>query len=157
MKRVQDDANYFSASLEVPFNLGPAAEFDENPESCVDGVKPFTRIDLVLLQLPIPDFTTTDAVYFAVPALAEELQHLRGLRRRECTLAFDEQMKELGEFAGKSLPDLVCFDVTGTYGQDDFAHLEGETDLLVSEAGLAVLRGYNLGGLSEIAPFRPGT
>lgn len=149
--------NYYSASLEVPFGLGGNAEFNQDPASWVDGVKPFTRIDLVLFQLPIPDFTTTDGVYFAVPALAAELRALRGLRERSFTLAFDEQMEELGEFAGKTIPELVCFEVTGAFGTDDFAHLDGEPDLLVSERALSVLRRFNLGGLSEIAPFSPST
>lgn len=145
--------NYYSASLEVPFGLGDGAEFDQDPASWVDGVKPFIQIDLVLFQLPIPDFTTTDGVYFAVPPLADELRKLRGLRERSFTQTFDEQMEELGQFEGKTIPELVCFEVTGRFGIDDFAHLDGEPDLLVSEQALAVLRRFNLGELSEIAPF----
>lgn len=149
--------NYYSASLEVPFGLGDDAEFNQDPASWIDGVKPFTRIDLVLFQLPIPDFTTTDGIYFATPALASELQKLRGLRTRDFTLTFDKQMEELGQFEGKSIPELVCFEVIGTFGTDDFAHLDGEPDLLVSEQALAVLQRFNLGELSEIAPFSPSS
>jgi len=58
---------------------------------------------------------------------------------------------------GETIPELICFEVTGKFGVDDFAHLDGEPDLLVSEQALAVLRRFNLGELSEIAPFGPSS
>jgi len=143
----------FSVSLEVPFSLGENAEFNHDPVSWVDGVKPFKQIDLVLFQLPIPDFTTTDGIYFAKPKLANELKSLSGLLECDYTLAFDEQMEELGKFKGKNIPELACFEVVGKYGTDDFSHVDGEPDLVVSERALAVLRQFDLGELAEIKPF----
>jgi len=148
---------YFSVSLEVPFRLGDNAEFNQDPAFWMDGVKPFVRIDVVLLETPIPDLTTTDGIYFTSPRLADELKELSGLRERDYTLAFDDQMKELGEFGGGKVPELMCFEVTGRYGRHDFAHVNGLTDLLVSEQALAMLRHFDLGDLADIRPFRTGT
>ena len=144
----------YVVSLEVPFGFGDDVELDHDPASLRHGLKPFLRIDLTLYELPIPDFTTTYGIYFATPPLAEQLRPLRGLREREFSLSFDPQMQELGAFEGKQLPELVCFDVTGTFGVDDFSHVEGEADLLVSQRAAAALRRFDLGQLGTIRRFR---
>lgn len=144
----------YVVSLEVPFGFGDDVELDHDPASLRHGLKPFRRIDLTLYELPIPDFTTTYGIYFATPLLAEQLRLLRGLHERDFTLSFDPQMEELGAFEGKQIPELVCFDVTGTFGIDDFSHVDGEADLLVSPRAIAVLRRFDLGQLSTIRRYR---
>jgi hypothetical protein len=139
----------------VPFGFGDNVELDHDPASLRQGRNPFRRIDLTLYELPIPDFTTTYGIYFATPPLADQLRPLRGLRERDFNLSFDPQMRELGAFEGKQLPELVCFKVTGIFGVDDFAHIEGEADLLLSERAAAVLRRFDLGQLGSIRRFRP--
>lgn len=143
----------YVVSLEVPFGFGDDVELDHDPASLRQGRKPFRRIDLTLYELPIPDFTTTYGIYFATPALADQLRPLHGLRERDFSLSFDPQMQELGAFEGKQLPELVCFDVTGTYGVDDFSHVEGHAGLLASKRAVAVLRRFDLGRLGTIRRF----
>lgn len=145
----------YVVSLEVRFGFGDDVELDHDPASRRQGLKPFRRIDLTLFELPIPDFTTTYGIYFATPPLAEQLRPLRGLREREFSLSFDPQMQELGAFDCKQLPDLVCFDVTGTFGVDDFSHLEGQVGLLASARAIAAVRRFDLGQLGTIRRFRP--
>lgn len=144
----------YAVSLEVPFGFGDDAELAHSPSSLRQGLKPFRRIDLTLHELPIPDFTTTYGIYIATRALAERLRPFSGLREREFSLSMDPQMQELGAFDGKQIPELVCFEVTGTYGVDDFSHIEAEADLLVSPRAIAVLRSFNLGPLGTIRRFR---
>lgn len=146
---------FYVVSLEVPFGFGEDAELDHDPASLRQGRKPFRRIDLTLYELPIPDFTTTYGIYFATPHLAEQLRPFSGLHERDFTLSFDPQMEELGAFEGKQLPELVCFDVTGTFGTDDFSQLEGQAGLLTSDKAIAVLRRFDLGQLATIRRFRP--
>ena len=145
----------YVVSLEVPFGFGDDVEIDQDPASLRQGLKPFRRIDLTLYELPIPDFTTTYGLYVATPSLAEQLRSLRGLRERDFSLSFDTQMEELGAFEGKHIPELVCFDVTGAFGVDDFAHVEGRAGLIASKRAIAVLRRFDLGQLGTIRPFRP--
>lgn len=84
---------YYIVSLEVPFGFGEKVELDHEHKLWHAGTVPFLRIDLVLYVLPIPDFTTSSGVYFATEALASKLERFRGLRKRNYTLKFDEQMR----------------------------------------------------------------
>lgn len=136
---------YSELMLEVPFGLGDLAEFDQEPSHWIDGVKPMTIIDVVLYSSSIPDLATTDGVYFATSRLGSAMVGLTGLRRRDFTISLDDQMRELGEFDGWAMPELMCFEVTGTYGVDDFAHVEGVIGLLASERAVAILAGFDLG------------
>lgn len=140
-------------SLEVPFDYGDDAQINQDLVARRHGRKPFLHIDLTLYELPIPDFTTTYGIYLASPALAEQLRPFSGLRERDFSLSFDPQMRELGAFDGKQLPELVCFEVTGTFGVDDFSHLEGHAGLLASKRAVAVLRRFDLGQLGTIRRF----
>lgn len=143
---------YFRVSPEAPFGLGENAEFGDSPSASLGGRNPLLVADLVLYRLPIPDLTTITPVYLTTPALADALKDSTGLSGRPFMLAFDEQMKELGEFEGKDLPDLRCFDVTGTFGSDDFVIAEGVAGVLVSERALDVLRRFDL-GIARVVPY----
>jgi hypothetical protein len=111
-----------------------------------------TNVDLVLYALPIPDFTTISPLYFASPPLAAALSPFSGLRQRSYTLKFDEQMEELGDFEDEELPELICFEIVGTFGESDFAYVEGVPGVLVSERALKTLRQFDL-GIARVTPY----
>ena len=143
---------YTKIGPEAPYGLGEKASFSEDPNSWRYGSKPYVTIDLVLLGLPIPDLTTSIGVYLATEDLAKELVNLTGLRQREFTLSLDEQMADLGEFDGKNIPKLACFEVDGEIGQTDFARVKGVPRLLASERAMQTLQRFNLGE-ARIEPF----
>ena len=118
----------------------------------MNGTKPLVDAEFVLFILPIPDFATTHPVYFATPELADALAPCTGLRARSFSLRFDDRMEELGAFEGKELPALVCFDVTGTFGHDDFSEVRGAPGLVVSERAMEVLRRFDL-GIAKISEY----
>ena len=144
--------NYFLLEPDVPFGLGDAAEFDQNPAAVVKGVRSFTRIDLVLWEVPAADLTTIQGVYLMSLPLASSLQGFTGLRKAPFTLSFEPQMFELGAFEGESLPGLVCFEVTGTVATADFAHAADAPGLIVTEPVLRHLEGFNLDGCT-VRPY----
>ncbi|OZD56643.1 hypothetical protein CH252_05035 [Rhodococcus sp. 06-1477-1B] len=145
---------YFAVDFDVPFEFGDAVKIDQDPASWRDGRRPSITIDLLLVQLPIPDLTTTFGIYFATPALATKLRSFSGLRERQFTLSFDPQMEELGEFEGKELPELTCFEVVGTYPEHDFAHVKGVSGLLVSEQAWAAVQQFDLGD-ADVELYEP--
>jgi len=145
---------YFQVHLEVPFNYGENVKIDQDLSHLRHDRRPFITIDLLLLELPIPDLTTTFGIYLATPKLAAQLRTFTGLRERQFTLGFDPQMEELGEFEGKELPELVCFEVTGTWPQQDFAHVRGVAGLLISENAWSTVSTYNLGD-ADVEVYEP--
>jgi len=152
--QVQQDVSYFQLHLEVPFDFGEDVEIDQDLSHLRHGRRPFITIDLRLIELPISNLTTTYGIYLATPKLAAELDAFTGLRERQFTLGFDSQMEELGEFEGKKLPNLVCFEVTGTYSEDDFAHVEGVPGLLISDNAWSTVSTYDLGD-ADLETYEP--
>ncbi|MFK0402394.1 hypothetical protein ACIQTT_08710 [Microbacterium sp. NPDC090225] len=129
--------------------LGDRAEVDQDPEHRINGRPRISVIDVVLLEMPTSDISRLSGVHFLRPALFHAIQTegLSGLEQRGFTMSFDRQQRELGGLSGSQVPELFCVEVHGRVEADDFAHVEGESGLIVSHAALAVLRRFDLTGV----------
>jgi hypothetical protein len=145
----------YSIESPVDTSLSDGAELDHDLAHLVNGRKRFIRVDVVLLEMPRADISRLVGIYFLNPRLFEAIKDagLTGLAQLDFSMSFDEQMLELGEFDGQELPYLVCVEVLGDVGSDDFAHVEGVVGLVVSERALGVLQNFDLTDCT-ISPYR---
>ncbi|SDP13928.1 hypothetical protein SAMN04487788_2311 [Microbacterium testaceum StLB037] len=147
---------YTRVQLEVPFSYGDKAVIDQDPSHRRHGRKPYITIDLNVLELPVPDLSTVYGAYLATPELAAQLRQFSGLRERQFTLGLDPQAEELGQFEGKEIPELICFEAIGDFPRDDFALREKVPGLLISERAWDVIKRFNIGE-ADVEAYEPNS
>lgn len=137
---------HFILSPGVSLGLGETAVLAAGLDR--HGRRDVVTADMVLFEIPPADISTASGLYFLSRPLADayDASALTGLLRREARIGLDGQVEELGSFAGREVPELVCYEVHGDFPESDFSYRPGTYGLILSAPAMALLEGFDLSG-----------